>query len=295
MTSFDLKISKTALDFRLCVTSGQVFRWDEIEPDRWLGVDGNNWYDVSVDGEEYTVKTNASQSAFRDLLRLDEDVEQHCKQIVSNAPELAEYIDSLAGLRLMKPSDSVEETFCFLCTSNNHIARILTMVRSLASFGEPMAEALGQPVQRFPAIQVIAEIEESHLRELGFGYRARTIPAAAREMLSRGGTEWLESLKAEPYEKAHKELVTLSGIGPKLADCICLFALHHTQAVPVDTHLWQAAVRLYFPEWKEKSLTASRYQAIGDRFRADHGELAGWAHQYLFYDNMKNWRNSRKG
>jgi hypothetical protein len=70
-----------------------------------------------------------------------------------------------------------------------------------------------------------------------------------------------------------------------------LFALHNTWAVPVDTHLWQAAVRCYFPQWEGASLTDAKYRGIGSYFRERFGELAGWAHQYLFVDNMLRWRN----
>jgi N-glycosylase/DNA lyase len=235
------------------------------------------------------VETNATEDQFRSLFRLDEPVD--IERIRSIGPELSPYIDGLPGLTVMRPSDAVEETVCFLCTANNHLSRITKMVQTLASYGEEM----GQDLYIFPSIGRIASLSESELRAKGFGYRGRTIPEIARQMIERGGQEWLLGLREKPYEEAHRSLVEIKGIGPKLADCICLFALHHTEAVPVDTHLWQAAVRHYFPEWKGKSLTESRYRAIGDSFRDRFGKLAGFAHQYLFYDNMRNWRAYRKG
>ena len=219
----------------------------------------------------------------------------HLRKIKSKAPELTPYVTQLPGLRVMRPSDVVEEAFCFLCTPNNNLARILQMVRSLASLGKKVDEVEGISVHRFPTLETIAETQEDELRKRGFGYRARTVPSVARQVLARGGEKWLAELKKNSYEEAHDALTELKGVGPKLADCIGLFALHHTEAVPVDTHLWQAAVRLYFPEWKGKSLTGQKYRAVGDLFRQRHGKLAGWAHQYLFYDNLKNWRTYRKG
>lgn len=192
----------------------------------------------------------------------------------------------------MRPSCVVEETFCFLCTPNNNLARILKMTKALASYGPKFDNA---DAQRFPDIETIAAIPEQELRARGFGYRAATIPSIARQIVEKGGEHWLEALREQPYQQAHDALVEIKGIGPKLADCICLFALHHTEAVPVDTHLWQAAKRHYFADWEGGSLTAQRYRAIGDHFRARFGDLAGWAHQYLFYDNLKNWRTYRKG
>ena len=75
-----------------------------------------------------------------------------------------------------------------------------------------------------------------------------------------------------------------------MADCIALFGLHHMEAAPVDTHLWQAACRLYFPDWAGKAVTDVRYRQLGDFLRERFGDLTGWAHQYLFYENLLNWR-----
>jgi N-glycosylase/DNA lyase len=291
VTSFEVEVRSHELDLGLCVSSGQVFRWEKSEDDEWLGVDGGDWYRVTVSQGGLRVESNTSETSFRRLFRLDDDVRGKIARIRELGPELVPYIEQLPGLRVLRPSDVVEEAFCFLCTPNNNLARILKMVRSLAAFG-PRLER--QDFHRFPDLKTIAELDEQCLREKGFGYRARTIPAIAKQVLDRGGAAWLEGLRSQPYAVAHEQLVSLKGVGPKLADCICLFALHHEEAVPVDTHLWQAAKRHYFRDWEGKSLTDRRYREIGDEFRRRFGNLAGWAHQYLFYDNLKNWRTYRK-
>lgn len=38
------------------------------------------------------------------------------------------------------------------------------------------------------------------------------------------------------YREAHEQLLELQGVGPKVADCICLMGLGWGEAVPVDTH-----------------------------------------------------------
>jgi N-glycosylase/DNA lyase len=287
-----VEVAPDELDLRLCVSSGQVFRWDETAPDQWLGVDGDGWFHVDATTGALKVETNRDEGAFRSLFRLDESLAHHLDRIRSADPELEPYIVQLPGLRVMRPSCVVEETFCFLCTPNNNLARILKMTKALASYGEKFPDA---DTHRFPTVERIANIDEDDLRAKGFGYRAATIPSIARQVVERGGKQWLESLKSKQYQEAHEALTQIKGIGPKLADCICLFALHHTEAVPVDTHLWQAAKRHYFADWEGGSLTAQRYRKIGDHFRDRFGDLAGWAHQYLFYDNLKNWRTYRKG
>ena len=149
---------------------------------------------------------------------------------------------------------------------------------------------------------------ETHLRELGFGYRAAYLFQTA-QMISREEDGWLDSLrnpenpvfghKASPagqmlpegregYRNAHAALVELQGVGAKVADCVCLFGLGWGEAVPVDTHVWQIAQRDYgFGRGKHKSLTKATYDAVANYFRQLWGKEAGWAHSVLFTADLK--------
>jgi N-glycosylase/DNA lyase len=285
-------LDRTAcFDLELCVTSGQLFRWKEVADATRLGVDGDNWYRASLGPETILIDSNAGPEEFQSLFRLDWNAPQVEEDILKNAPELEPYMVGLRGLRVTRHSDPVETFFSFLCTPNNNIKRITQMVRKLAARGQVLAEIQGVKLHRFPEPEVIAEIPEDDLRAEAFGYRAKTIPHLAGQLIERGGRTYLEELTRARYKEAHKELASMKGIGPKLADCICLFGLHHDEAVPVDTHIWQAMCRLYFPEWQGKPLTGARYYHAADFFRDRLGSLAGWAHQYLFYDNVLNWRS----
>jgi N-glycosylase/DNA lyase len=147
---------------------------------------------------------------------------------------------------------------------------------------------------------------ESHLRELGFAYRAGYIAKTASMVVKDRPKGWLQSLcntelhddsldqkplpdgGREGYRKAHEELLSLQGVGPKVADCVCLMGLGWGEAVPVDTHVWQIAQRDYrFGKGKHKSLTKATYDAVGDHFRQLWGKEAGWAHSVLFAADLK--------
>lgn len=296
--SFRLELPRGEVDLPLCVSSGQVFRWEELGDRTWLGVDGVHWYRVAIHETdrslELNVDSNADESEFRRLFRLEWPIHEVEAKILQRGPELEPYVRALTGLRTMRPTSAEETLFCFLCTPNNNLARITSMVRTLSGYGEPLAEVFDRQLTVFPTAERIAAIPEAELREAKFGYRAATIPNVARQLLQRP-KGWLESLRDAPYRVAHEELLGLAGVGRKLADCIALFGLHQMDAAPVDTHLWQAAVRLYRPEWSGKSLTESRYLETGDLLRERFGDLTGWAHQYLFYDNLLNWRKRRAG
>lgn len=285
------------LDLARCLSSGQVFRWQKLT-EGWLVADGRSWFRIRVADEasggcRLHVQSNASREAFERLFGLDWDLEHIDRTLLKNAPELKPYMEAMQGLRVMRRSDPSETLYTFLCTVNNHLSRIRAMVGKLARLGTPIDEVEGETIYAFPTSEVIAALPEARLRAEGFGYRAASIPAAARALLARP-PGWLEGLALAPYEEAHAELQSLPGVGPKVADCVCLFGLGHTCAAPVDTHIWQAVRRLYLPEWREDKLTPARYKASGQVLRARFGDLAGWAQQYLFYESVLNWRSRER-
>ena len=91
-------------------------------------------------------------------------------------------------------------------------------------------------------------------------------------------------MRNKEYEIAKEELLSLAGVGPKVADCVLLMSLDKPGAIPVDTHVWTIAKRDYGfnTGTSAKTLTARNYQSIGDKFRQVFGEQAGWAHSVLF-------------
>lgn len=185
--------------------------------------------------------------------------------------------------------DAVENLFSFICSQNNHISRISSLVNKLCiHYGEKICEVDGEEFYSFPSMSAFAKdgVEEN-LRKLGFGYRAKYIQKASEQIVAKGGLKWFQEVCDMKYEEAHAELQTLAGIGPKVADCICLMSLNHLSAVPVDTHIIQIA-KHYLPEVANvKNMTPTLYKKIGNEFRRVYGEYSGWAQTVLFCAELK--------
>ena len=112
----------------------------------------------------------------------------------------------------------------------------------------------------FPTVeQLAAKCDEQTLRDLGFGYRAKFIPAIAKELVKRGGESYLLKLRDAPHteeekDRAISELTSLPGVGPKVAGCAALFSLDKKSVVPVDTHVWQLAREHFDPNGELASM-----------------------------------------
>ncbi len=115
-----------------------------------------------------------------------------------------------------------------------------------------------RPLHDMPAPAALTDPSvEAHLRQLGFGYRAKYLHRTAVMVSKEYDQGWLDSLRNPEspvlgtklssagemlpggrggYRTAHEELLSLQGVGPKVADCVCLMGLGWGEAVPVDTH-----------------------------------------------------------
>jgi len=73
----------------------------------------------------------------------------------------------------------------------------------------------------FPTPSVLAHPSvEQKLRTLGFGYRAKYIQETAQIIANEKSPDWLDTLRSESYSRAKESLLELSGVGPKVADCV---------------------------------------------------------------------------
>lgn len=199
------------------------------------------------------------------------------------------------GIRILR-QDPWENLCCFICSTNNNIKRISQMVENLClHFGDYISEYDGIKYYDFPSPMQLADPSvEIKLRQLGFGYRAKYIQKTA-QMISEHpeGTLSLVRLREVSYQDAHKALLQYVGVGPKVADCVCLMSLDKHDCVPVDTHVWQIAQRDYKFGRNYKTLTKTAYEAVGDFFRNTWGEYAGWAHSVLFTADLRDLNNGQ--
>jgi N-glycosylase/DNA lyase len=177
------------------------------------------------------------------------------------------------------------------------------MVRALSEhFGELMGTVDSVDYYAFPRVDKLCEQGvEIKLRTLGFGYRAKYIVGTARLLMERhtdheGVVAWLISLRERPYEEVHAALLDFPGVGPKVADCVCLMSLDQHEAIPVDTHVWQIAQRNYGFKGKggTKTLSKQLYQAVGDHFRTLYQPYSGWAHSVLFAADLSSLQTPKK-
>ncbi|XP_028140193.2 N-glycosylase/DNA lyase [Diabrotica virgifera virgifera] len=305
---YRLLCKKSELQLLGSLNGGQSFRWKKHpkNEDQWIGVFANKVWILKqeedcINYQVFEPKANKSEpmetyynSLLKDYFQLDLNLTKYYAEWSECDKYFKEAAKQFYGIRILK-QDVVENIFSFICSSNNHITRISGMVEKLAKFyGNEICEVEGEMYYSFPNVEQLAGNKvEDKLRTNGFGYRSKYISKSAQYIAEQGGNDWLVKLKNMPYDDAKKSLMELTGVGAKVADCICLMSLGHLQAIPVDTHIYQIAKRLYMPSLpNNKTVTEKVYNDIGDNFRKLYGPLAGWAHTVLFCADLKKFQGN---
>ena len=295
-----LKIQQP-FNLELTLTMGQAFRWRELPPDfyddghKWFsGVLGANLYHIrqTGDGIEYRVggsdeerkATPDDDETLRRYFREDDDVITIYADI-SRDPKMATIMEEHPGLRLLR-QDPWECLISYICSANTGVTGIANKVEAITDLGKPVRLAT-EIRHTFPTPSDLAAAGEPYLRELSVGKPATYATTAAHMILSGESDPY--AFASVSYRDAKQRLMDYPGIGNKIADCICLFALDKQEAFPVDRWVWRAITEVY-PEWgfeEKPQPTQTEIRRVSNKAGQVFGEHAGYANQYLFYWRRK--------
>lgn len=271
------------LDLEQIARSGQCFRIREKKERQGIFEIAalEDYVEIACMGEEFVF--SCGESEFHDkwsrYFDLGTDYGRIKKSVAPEDAYLTEAASAGWGVRILN-QDLWEMLVTFLISQNNNIGRITKSVAGLCDkFGE---KRLGKGLIKgpgetfleeeryyhtFPKPEIIAEAGLSGLSDLGLGYRDKYIYEMACYLAKAEGRDWLCQLKNADYETAHALLMEQYGVGKKVADCVCLFGLHHISAFPMDTHVKQI-IAAHYP----KGFPMDRYEGY-----------AGILQQYMFY------------
>lgn len=185
---------------------------------------------------------------------------------------LLKCVENIKGMRLLN-QEPFETIISFIISANNNVKRIGKTIENLCeAYGEPIFLE-GEKFFAFPSAERLALATREELLACGTGYRAPYIIETAKKVIN---SDILNEVKGLPYEPAKKLLCTLPGVGPKVADCILLFAFEHKNAFPKDVWIRRVIKTVYGKDLKKD-------KEIDDFAAETFGAYAGIAQQYLFH------------
>ncbi len=281
------------LDLPASLDEGQAFGWTAPEREDggwWIGtvyghavrirhVDGSPDTPgaLNVEAHDAGPGNDAAAAMVTRYLRLDDDHEAIWRDLSRDAV-LGEIMGRWSGLSVLRQAPW-ECLASFIISAQCHLPRIKRNMQNLAEACGVSSTAWDQTVYRVPEPDAVARLGEMRLREIGLGFRAPFLASAAIRIAE--GEIDLDALRSGSYEESKGELLTLKGIGPKIADCILAFSLDHTEAFAVDRWVSRAVTRLYMNGAKTAE---DKISAWG---RERFGKYAAYAQQLLFQEERE--------
>ena len=277
------KIRAPDFDLEKTLDSGQVFHWEKIG-DGFVGAIGDLpvyveqaseifessfWRDAKTSTRD-ACAPRISQALFRPGSSVGEICDSFPKDPVMNAAR-----NFCHGLRIIR-QPKWECLATFICSSMKQVAHIRQISLALRKrFGE-QRRIDNHLVYTFASPRRLAQASEKELRDCKLGYRAKNLRATAR-LVSSGQAD-LEAWSALSDAELRKQLCALPGVGPKIANCVMLFAYERLRAFPIDVWIERVLRQHYFSG--RRKMTAQRLRQFSETYFGEHG---GYAQQYLFH------------
>lgn len=265
-------------DFKETLDGGQSFRWKEVGENAFEGVFEDIAARLLLNGRGKVcaqVPEGFDQEKCAKKIADFLDAERDYAKITKNHKDerVAKAAKRFPTLRILRQTPQ-EAIICFICSSSKRIVQIKQCVSLLS---EKLGAEIAPNFHALPTFEKIAKAPIEILRDCKLGFRADYLKRTAQKIVSDKFNP--ESLREMPYQEAKKYLLSLSGVGEKVADCILLFGAAKFEAFPVDTWISKSMAALYDLKTPKDARTFASKQ---------FGANAGYIQQLLFADIRSN-------
>ena len=261
---------------------GQCFRWNIEEDGSYTGVFGNNVLNVKKENYDIIFEgicENDIKETVEDYFDLKRDYNAIKKELAKIDENMKTSIEYGKGIRILN-QDLWETIISFIISANNNIPRIKGIIERLSKkYGREM-EFKDQKYYTFPTAKQLENVSVEDFRSLGLGFRDIRLYETTHMILE--GKVNLDKLRENTNTtEVREQLLTLSGVGPKVADCILLFSdLKRFEVFPIDVWVRRVMNDLYIKQEEENKVSKKQIEKLAEE---KFGNLAGLAQQYLFY------------
>lgn len=255
------------LSLPLTLDCGEAFRWAEQEDGSWSGAAYGKYLNIKEENGNFILKDTSLEdfeNVWRNYFDLDRDYAAICAKLKED--ELVrETIDEYYGIRILN-QEPWEALVSFVISQQNNIKRIKGIIKRLCdTYGEKICDGW----HAFPTSKTLSKLSVEDFEALGLGYRAKYVKKLADDVES--GVIDLAAIKAMDLDDAKKTLLSIYGVGEKVANCALLFGFQFIRCFPVD--VWMKRVLPYYPDGLPECF--SGYEGIAQQY------LFHWARNNL--------------
>lgn len=261
---------------------GQCFRWNMQQDNSYTGIFKDNVINVKKENNKIIFKGICTDNIIKvctEYFDLDTNYEKIKSTLSQVDNYLKESIEYGQGIRILN-QDLWETLISFIISANNNIPRIKGIIERISKeYGSEIIYE-NNTYYTFPTPEQLGKASVEDLRRLGLGFRDKRVYDTTQMVLNRYIK--LEELEREEnIEILREKLLTLPGVGPKVADCIMLFGLKKFEVFPIDVWVRRVMNELYIKNSDETKVNKKEIEKLAEQ---KYSNLAGLAQQYLFYN-----------
>lgn len=241
---------------------GQVFRYVKTENGFRVYALNHVAY-IEERADEYVVECD-DKEFFLNYFDFDTDY-AYIQSKVQDGGFVYDAIEFGKGIHILR-QDPVESIFSFIISQNNHIPRIKGII-------ERICDALGEDMgayHAFPSVEKLASAGVDFYTSIGAGYRAEYLDRVAKTLVGEDVNSW----KSLSTPDLRAKLLSLHGVGRKVADCALLFGFGRFDVFPVDTWI----KKIYEDEFE-----GAGPEKMSELLVQKYGKYAGFVQQWVFY------------
>lgn len=265
-------------DFLLSQTleCGQCFHFYKLDDEEYIVVAYEKMLHIKQIGEElvfYNTSMEDYNNIWRKYFDLNRDYSSIKAFLIKADEKLVPAINEKYGVRILNQQFS-ETLMSFIISQTKQIPQIKQVVNTISErYGRCVGEYLGKKYYSFPDIKALKAITKEEFLECKAGFRAEYLVEAAKFLENRMNEDFFSEYT---YDEAKAKLMSIKGVGEKVANCVLLFSLGYRNAFPVDVWIKRTMEDLYFHKETNKTVI----QKFGEEKFKEYG---GYAQQYLFY------------
>ena len=262
---------------------GQCFRWNEQEDGSYTGIWKENVVNVKQKNDEIifegVTKSENLEKEIKEYFDIERDYEEIKTKLEKIDDNMRKSIEYGEGIRILN-QDLWETIISFIISANNNIPRIKGIIERISKTYGKEIKYKEKSYYTFPTAEELKDVTVEEFRKLGLGFRDIRLYETTHMILENKVN--LEELQKNPNtQEVREKLLSLSGVGPKVADCILLFStLKRFEVFPIDVWVRRVMNDLYIKENDETKVSKKKIENLANE---KFGNLAGIAQQYLFY------------
>lgn len=268
-----MKIKVNNFNLKDTLMSGACFRAILESDGSFTNILSDRVINIKQIGDELIVKSNKLDNLSDVIIKyfdLDRDYNIINKELIQADSSIKDIIECCRGYHILN-QDSFEMCISYIISQNNNVKRISASINKLCELYGQKVTFDGKVYSLFPTYEKLRMLSVDDLAELKIGFRDKYVIDFLNKYDSFNDIENLST------PDAFNKLLTVKGIGPKVASCILLFGYKRLDVFPIDTWV--------------KQFVSSRY-GVRDDFKTienlamnKYGKYSGLAIQYMYHYN----------